>query len=591
MLKNDVKILKRVFKIEADLILKNGMYLDVYGRKFVKGDIAIKDGKIIKVGEDLDIIAKEEKDIEGKFVTPGFIDGHIHLESSVISPEDFAKIASIHGTTAIVTDPHEIANVCGVDGIKYMLQKTKNLPISVYFMVSSCVPASPFDESAYTIDSIDTAKCFDLDEERILGLAEMMNFPGVIFRDSEVMAKIEEAKRRGKRIDGHAPGLSGEDLEKYISAGIESDHECSTINEAMEKIDVARKLGQEFYIMIRQGTAARNLKALVKLLDMPEYMDNVMLCCDDKHPDRLKEKGHIDHTIRKAIGYGAKTENAYVAATYNAAKYFGLKDIGRIEEGATADITVIDDLENVKIDSVYKSGEKMTTEKLANWPKNKVDPELDNEVKNTINMREVTLDDIKCKGVPKQVIGLIPGQIITSDEGVEADYNLKDDIIKLVVIESHKGTMHTGIAYLKGMGLKKGAIRTTVAHDSHYMILAGTNDNDIVKAANELRKSQGGKIYVEDEEVKAKLELPIAGLMTEENPQKVVEKMNDLKQKANVNEKMDAYMNLSFLSLGVIGDIKLLPGGPFNVKEWRFITDEELEKKYKEQKGFEPFDD
>ncbi len=580
-----------MFKIEADLILKNGMYLDVYERKFVKGDIAIKDGKIIKIGEDLEVSAKEERDINGKFITPGFIDGHIHLESSVISPEDFAKIASIHGTTAIVTDPHEIANVCGVDGIKYMLQKTKNLPISVYFMVSSCVPATPFDESAYTIDSKDTAKCFDLDEERILGLAEMMNFPGVIFKDPEVLAKIEEAKKRGKRIDGHAPGLSGEDLVKYISAGIESDHECSTIEEAMEKIDVARKLGQEFYIMIRQGTAARNLKALLKLIDMPEYMDNVMLCSDDKHPDRLKEKGHIDHIIRKAIGYGAKIEDSYVAATYNAAKYFGLKDMGRIEEGARADIAVIDDLENVKLDSVYKSGEKMTTEKLANWPKNKVDPELDNKVKNTINMREVRLDDIECKGIPKQVIGLIPGQIITSDEGANIDYNLKEDIIKLVVIESHNGTMHTGIAYLKGMGLKKGAIGTTVAHDSHYMILAGTNDSDIVKAANELKISQGGKVFVKDGDVKAKLELPIAGLMTEENPQKVVEKLEDLKNKANVNEKMDAFMNLSFASLAVIGDVKLLPGGPFNVKEWRFITDEELVKKYREQKGIEPFDD
>ena len=452
-----------MFKIEADLILRNGMYLDVYERKFVKADIAIKDGKILAIGENLDASTKEEKDITGKYITPGFIDGHIHLESSIISPEDFAKIASIHGTTAVVTDPHEIANVCGVDGIKYMLQKTKNLPISVYFMVPSCVPASPFDESAYTIDSKDTAKCFDLDDERILGLAEMMNYPGVIFMDPEVIAKIEEAKKRGKRVDGHAPGLSGEDLVKYIKAGIESDHECSTIEEAMEKIDTAKKLGQEFYIMIRQGTAARNLKALVKLINMPEYKENVMLCSDDKHPDRLKEKGHIDHIIRKAIGYGASVEDAYVAATYKAAKYFGLDKMGRIEEGCLADIVVIDDLENVKIDSVYKLGEKMTTDRIANWPKNTVDDELENKVRNTINMREVTLDDIECKRKPKQVIGLIPGQIITSDEGVATDYDLRNDIIKLVVIESHNGTMHMGIAYLKGMELRKGAIGTTVA--------------------------------------------------------------------------------------------------------------------------------
>ena len=578
-----------MFIIEADLVLKGGKYLDVYKREFVSGDIAIKDGRIIGINGDFS--GREERDITGKFITPGFIDGHIHLESSVISPEDFAKIASIHGTTAVVTDPHEIANVCGVDGIKYMLQKTKNLPISVYFMVSSCVPATPFDESAYTIDSKDTAKCFELDNERILGLAEMMNYPGVIFGDEEVLAKINEAKKRGKRVDGHAPGLTGKDLEKYITAGIESDHECSTVEEAIEKIETAKKLGQEFYIMIRQGTAARNLKALVKLLNMPEYKENVMLCTDDKHPDRLKEKGHIDHIIRKAISYGARPEDAYVAATFSAANYFGLDEMGRIEEGSLADLAVIDDIENVKIDSVYKYGEKMTTDKLANWPKNKVDDELENKVKNTINMREVTLDDIKCKGIPKQVIGLIPGQIITTDEGAEKDYNLNKDIIKLVVIESHKGTMHTGIAYLKGMELKKGAIGTTVAHDSHYMILAGTNDEDIVKAANELKKSQGGKIYIENGEVKAKLELPIAGLMTEENPKKVVEKMNILKEKANVNEGMDAYMNLSFLSLAVIGDVKLLPGGPFNVKEWRFITQDELDKKYKGRHEMSQSDD
>ena len=568
-----------MLKIEADLVLKNGFYLDVEKREFVKGDIAIKDGKVIGINEG--IKGKEERDITGKYVTPGFIDGHIHLESSVISPEDFAKIASIHGTTAVVTDPHEIANVCGVDGIKYMLQKTKNLPISVYFMVPSCVPATPFDESAYTIDSKETAKCFDLDKERILGLAEMMNFPGVIFGDPEVIAKIEEAKKRGKRIDGHSPGLSGKDLEKYISAGIESDHECSTLEEAMEKIDIAKKLGQNFIVMIRQGTAARNLKALYKLLNMPEYKNNVILCTDDKHPERLKEKGQIDYIIRKAIEYGVKPEDVYIAATYGAANYFGLDNMGRIEEGAIADLAVLDDIEKVGIDSVYKAGEKMTTERLAKWPKNHVDEQLDNKVRNTINMRELTLDDIKSNKKPKQVIGLVPGQIITQDEGVANNYDLENDIIKLVVIESHKGTNHIGTAYLKGLGLKKGAVATTVAHDSHYMVLTGTNDEDIVKAANELRNSQGGKIYVEDGEVKAKLDLPIAGLMTDENPQKVIDKMNDLKDKANVNERMDAFMNLSFTSLAVIGDVRLLPGGAFDVKKWGFITQEEVQQKEK----------
>lgn len=566
---------------KVDLVLRNAKYLDADKREFVEGDIAIKDGKIIGINGNFS--GKEEKDLTDKYITPGFIDGHIHLESSVISPEDFAKIASIHGTTAVVTDPHEIANVCGIDGIKYMLEKTKNLPISVYAMVSSCVPATEFDESFANLDSEATKKCFDLDPDRILGLAEMMNFPGVIFKNPEVLAKIEIAKKLGKRVDGHAPGLTGEDLKKYISAGIESDHECSTIEEAIEKINVAKELGQEFYIMIRQGTAAKNLEALAKLMNMPEYRDCCMFSTDDKHPEELKNEGHIDSIIRKAISLGVKPEDAYITATKNAAEYFGLENLGKIEVGRQADLAVLDDIKSVEINSVYKNGEEMTSERLKEWPKNEVEEGLEERVRNSINMREVTVEDISCKGQAKQVIGLVPGEIITTDAGVAKDYDLENDIIKAVVIESHKGTMHMGTAYLKGMGLKKGAVGTTVAHDSHYMILAGTNDEDIAKAANEIAKMQGGKIYVENGEVKASLALPIAGLMTDENPNTVIKKMEALKENAQVKEGIDPYMNLSFVSLAVIGDVRLLPGGPFNVKEWRMITPEELEQKYVEQ--------
>ena len=568
---------------KVDLVLRNAKYLDADKREFVEGDISIKDGKIIGINGNFS--GKEEKDLTGKYITPGFIDGHIHLESSVISPEDFAKIASIHGTTAVVTDPHEIANVCGIDGIKYMLEKTKNLPISVYAMVSSCVPATEFDESFANLDSEATKKCFDLDPDRILGLAEMMNFPGVIFKNPEVLAKIEIAKKLGKRVDGHAPGLTDEDLKKYISAGIESDHECSTIEEAIEKINVAKELGQEFYIMIRQGTAAKNLEALAKLMNMPEYRDCCMFSTDDKHPEELKNEGHIDSIIRKAISLGVKPEDAYITATKNAAEYFGLENLGKIEVGRQADLAILDDIKSVEINSVYKNGEEMTSERLKEWPKNEVEEGLEERVRNSINMREVTVEDISCKGQAKQVIGLVPGEIITTDAGVAKDYDLENDIIKAVVIESHKGTMHMGTAYLKGMGLKKGAVGRTVAHDSHYMILAGTNDEDIAKAANEIAKMQGGKIYVENGEVKASLALPIAGLMTDENPNTVIKKMEALKENAQVKEGIEPYMNLSFVSLAVIGDVRLLPGGPFNVKEWRMITPEELEQKYVEQEG------
>lgn len=565
----------------VDLVLRNAKYLDADKREFVEGDIAIKDGKI--VGINGNFFGKEEKDLTGKYITPGFIDGHIHLESSIISPEDFAKIASIHGTSAVIADPHEIANVCGIDGIKYMLQKTKNLPISVYFMIPSCVPATEFDESFANLDSEATKKCFDLDPDRILGLAEMMNFPGVILNNPEVLAKIKTAKKLGKRVDGHAPGLTGEDLKKYISAGIESDHECSRIEEAIERLNVAKELNQEFYIMIRQGTGAKNLKALVELINMPEYRDWCMFVTDDKHPEELRNEGHIDSIIRKAISLGVKPEDAYITATKGAAEYFRLEHLGKIEVGKQADLAVLDDIRSVKINSVYKNGEKMTTERIKNWPKNAVEEGLEERVRNTINMREVTAEDISCKGQAKQVIGLVPEEIITTDVGLANDYNLEDDIIKAVVIEPHKGTMHMGIAYLKGMGLKKGTVGTTVAHDSHYMILAGTNDEDIIKVANEIAKMQGGKIYVENGEVKASLALPIAGIMTDEAPNTVIKKMEALKENAQVKEGIDPYMNLSFVSLAVIGDVRLLPGGPFNVKKWRMITPEELEQKYVEQ--------
>ena len=566
---------------KVDLVLRNAKYLDADKREFVEGDIAIKDGKIVGINGNFS--GKEEKDLTGKYITPGFIDGHIHLESSIISQEDFAKIASIHGTSAVIADPHEIANVCGIDGIKYMLQKTKNLPISVYFMIPSCVPATEFDESFANLDSEATKKCFDLDPDRILGLAEMMNFPGVILNNPEVLAKIKTAKKLGKRVDGHAPGLTGEDLKKYISAGIESDHECSRIEEAIERLNVAKELNQEFYIMIRQGTGAKNLKALVELINMPEYRDWCMFVTDDKHPEELRNEGHIDSIIRKAISLGVKPEDAYITATKGAAEYFRLEHLGKIEVGKQADLAVLDDIRSVKINSVYKNGEKMTTERIKNWPKNKVDEWLEKRVRNTINMREVTAEDISCKGQAKQVIGLVPEEIITTDVGVANDYNLEDDIIKAVVIEPHKGTMHIGTAYLKGMGLKKGTVGTTVAHDSHYMILAGTNDEDIIKVANEIAKMQGGKIYVENGEVKASLALPIAGIMTDEAPNTVIKKMEALKENAQVKEGIDPYMNLSFVSLAVIGDVRLLPGGPFNVKKWRMITPEELEQKYVEQ--------
>ena len=555
-----------------DLVLKNINYLDIKSHSFIKADIAIKDGYIKEVSQHL--AGTIEKNCTNKYLVPGFIDSHIHLESSIINPVDFAKMVSLHGTTAVVTDPHEIANVCGSNGIKWMIEKTKNLPIDVYVMISSCVPATPFDESAYSLDSKQVEECFDLDKQRILGLAEMMNYPGVINNDEEVLKKIKITKDKNLRVDGHAPGLTGHDFEKYLLAGIESDHECRTLKEATDKLDIALKHNQDFYIMIREGTAAKNLEALYELINIDKYKEWATFATDDKHPEEIHEDGHIDHIIRKAIKLGVNPIDAYITASYNAAKYFRLEELGSIEPNKKANLVVLSNLEECTIETVYKEGIELTKERISNWNINHVHSSLEEKVRKCINMKPVTKEDFDCKGIPKKVIGLVPKELITTDEGFATDYQLDKDIIKIVVIEPHNGTMHTGICYLKGLGLTSGAIGTTVAHDSHYCIIAGTNDEDIALVANEIRKMNGGKIVVRAGKVLESLPLPIANLMTDEHPMQVIEKMKRMKEFANItNKEVDPFMNLSFVSLAVIGSLRLLPGGVFDVNNWHFVKE------------------
>lgn len=555
-----------------DLVLKNINYLDIKSHSFIKGDIAIKDGYIKEVSNNL--TGTIEKDCTNKYLVPGFIDSHIHLESSIINPVDFAKMVSLHGTTAVITDPHEITNVCGASGVKWIIEKTKNLPIDVYVMIPSCVPATPFDESAYTLDSKQVEECFALDKQRILGLAEMMNYPGVINNDEEVLKKIKITKDKNLRVDGHAPGLNGKDFEKYLLAGIESDHECRTLKEATDKLDIAIKHNKDFYIMIREGTAAKNLEALHELINIDKYKDWATFATDDKHPEEIHEDGHIDHIIRKAIKLGVNPIDAYITASYNAAKYFRLEELGSIEPNKKANLVILSNIEECTIETVYKDGIELTKERISNWNPNHVPNSLEEKVRNCINMKPVTKEDFYCKGIPKKVIGLVSKELITTDEGFVTDYQLDKDIIKIVVIEPHKGTMHTGICYLKGLGLTSGAIGTTVAHDSHYCIIAGTNDEDITLVANEIRKMNGGKIVVRDGKVLESLSLPIANLMTTEHPMQVIEKMKRMKEFANItNKDVDPFMNLSFVSLAVIGSLRLLPGGVFDVNNWHFVKE------------------
>ena len=554
--------------MNSEMVLKNVKYLDVCKKTFVDGDIVIKDGKIFSINQEYD--SQNVIDCTGKYLVPGFIDGHIHLESSIISPDNFAKMVIKHGTTAVVTDPHEIANVCGIDGIKWMLEKTKNAPMDVFFNVPSCVPATPFDESAFELKSEDVRECFDLSEDRILGLAEVMNYPGVIYDDEEIYNKIKIAKEKGKVVDGHAPGVVGEGFKKYVNAGIMSDHECTKFEEAREKLEIAKASNKEFYIMVREGTAEKNLEALYKLFNTDEYKDYLMFVTDDKHPEELKLNGHIDYIINKAIGLGVDVVDAYVASSYNAAKYFGLKDRGSIEVGKKADLVVLDDINECEINFVIKNGKRVSDEEINNIAEESIDEELDRKVRNSINMDYIDESKVKKSG-KLPVIKLVEGEIITQFSGYASDYDLEKDIIKVVVIESHKNTNHIGVAYLNGMGLKEGAIGTTVAHDSHYMIVAGTNDKDIVCAVNELVKLKGGKVVVKNENIISELALPIANLMTDIEPNEVIDKVNELKNSVEVNDGIDPFMNLSFISLAVIDEIILLPGGAFSVKDWGFI--------------------
>lgn len=547
-------------RIKADTVLKNVNYLNVFTNEFVTADVAITSGYIAGIG---DYSGENELDCTDKFLVPGFIDSHIHLESSIVSPKSFAKAVSAHGTTAVVTDPHEITNVLGTDGIDYMLKSTENLPIDVFFVVPSCVPASPFDENGAVINHFDTEKC--MDNPRILGIAEMMNFPATIGADSEIIKMILSAENRGKVTDGHAPTLSGKSLNAYVAAGIMSDHECTNLEEALEKLS----LGQ--YIMIRQGTAGRNLDALAPLLTGDTYT-RCLFATDDKHPGELIRNGHIDYIIKKAISSGVKPEIAYKVASFNAAQYFKLPQRGAIAPGYIADLVLLDDINSVSIAAVIKNGEKPQSNTAVSV--SDIDSALSEKVRHTMNTSKITEESLKIKKSSEKVIGLISGQIVTTDEGQAGGIDTENDILKVCVVERHKNTGHIGVCYIKGYGLKSGAVATSIAHDSHNIIAIGATDSDIVTAVNAIIDMGGGMVVVNNDCVIESLPLEIAGLMTDENIDCVSGKIDSLKQAAyslGVNQDIDPLMTLSFVSLPVIPHIKLTSLGVVDVDKFELL--------------------
>lgn len=544
---------------KAELVFKNVKYLNVFTNRFVTADVAITSGYVAGIG---DYNGENEIDCTGRYLVPGFIDSHIHLESSIVSPKTFSRVVSAHGTTAVVTDPHEITNVLGADGIEYMLKATKNLPIDVFFVIPSCVPASPFDENGAVINHLDTEKY--MDNPRVLGLAEMMNFPGTVGGDGEIIKMILSAENSGKVTDGHAPGLGGKSLNAYAAAGVMSDHECTTAEEALEKLS----LGQ--YIMIRQGTAGRNLEALVPLLNGDTYT-RCLFATDDKHPGELSENGHIDYIIKKAISSGVKPEIAYKVASFNAAQYFNLPQRGAIAPGYIADMVLLDDIQNVEISAVYKNG-KMP--ELTVKENSDVDSALNARVRRTMNTAKITEKSIGITKSSEKVIGLINGQIVTTDEGEAESIDIQNDILKVCVVERHKNTGHIGRCYIKDYGLKSGAVATSIAHDSHNIIAVGTNDSDIVTAVNTIIDMGGGMVVVNNGSVVESLPLEIAGLMTDADIDYVNGKIDSLKQAAyslGVNKNIDPFMTLSFVSLPVIPHIKLTTLGVVDVDKFELL--------------------
>ena len=539
---------------KADLVLKNAKYLNVFSNEFLCGDIAVANGLIAGVGK---YDGKTEIDVSGKLVLPGFIDAHIHLESSMVTPAEFAKAVVAHGTTTVITDPHEITNVMGIDGVEYMIQASQNLPIDVHFMMPSCVPATEIDESGAELDCKDID--LYLDNKKVLGLAEMMNYVGVINGDKNVLSKIVTSQAHHKKIDGHAPELSGNDLNAYIAAGVYSDHECSTFENALEKL----RKGQ--FIMIREGTAAHNLKALMPLLTQ-QYYSRCMFATDDKHPSDLLYGGHIDYIVKQALKNGADPIVALKTATHHAARYFLLNNKGAIASGYLADIVVVDNLEDFNVETVFKRGKLVFDGEVKDFSAPTVDEELAEKCFDTFHLNSVTPSSFKVDG-KLGLIGLVGGELLTRNLGTADKIDVENDILKIACIERHKGTNHIGVGYVKGYSLKSGAVATSVAHDSHNIITVGCNDDDIAVAVNAIKDSNGGIAVVENGKIKALLELPIAGLMSDEPLTTVNEKLENAKSSAyelGADKSIDPFMTLSFLSLPVIPSLRITTKGVFD---------------------------
>lgn len=547
----------------CELVLKNGTIVDVKNRKLIRGDLAVSDGKIIGIGT---FSGKQKVDCQGKYLCPGFIDAHVHIESSMAAPLEFAKAVMPHGTTTVIADPHELVNVKGNEAMEYILDATEDIPLSVYVMMPSSIPATPFETNGADFTAKDMEQWKD--HKRVLGLGEVMCYPAVLSGDPEILAKLRLC--RGMIIDGHAPGLTGEDLKAYVEAGVMTEHECTSYEEAREKCHAGMK------ILVREGSAARNVENIIPgLLKEPQDMKHYMFCTDDKHLDTIENEGHISYNVRRSIQLGMDPLDAVAMATEHAASAYGLNQIGTLETGKDADIVVLGSLEEVSVEQVYRKGRLVNDAMF-----DRQAAPIAESMLHTVVLSGVSKDKIQVPARGKvPVIGMVSGQIVTKflrEEvpSCEGWFVPNREYSKLCVFERHRGTGNAKAAPLKGYGITGGAIATSVAHDSHNIIAAGDNDDDILTAVQMMEKMQGGYVLVSGGEVKGTLPLPVAGLLSLGSSQEIQENIDDMLKKAwdmGISREIDPFITLSFMALPVIPELRLTDLGLVDVTHFKQI--------------------
>jgi adenine deaminase len=551
----------------ADLVLRGGSVLSVFTGELLDADVAISGEHVAGVGRGYE--GREEADVAGLILLPGFIDGHMHLESTKLTVDEFARGALPWGTTTVVLDPHEIANVFGLDGVRAILRSADEVPLDYYVMVSSCVPASEFESSAATVTAEDIAR-FLSEEPNAIGLAEMMDFVSVVRGTEDAVAKIHAAG--GRHIDGHAPGLSGKALNAYLAAGVRSDHEATTVEEALEK----RRLGM--WIMIREGSAARNLEALVPLV-LEHGPGNCLLCTDDLEPDHLLEKGHVNDVMRRAVELGCPAVDAVVMGTLNAARYHRLYEHGAIAPGYVADVVAVPDLVSFRPIRVWKRGRLVAREGTAIGVPQVRPPDW---MRGSVHVPELGAEAFAIPGNGRvRVIGVEPGQIVT--KALEDEPALRDgfavadpgrDLAKMAVIERHKGTGRIGLGFVRGFGLRRGALASTHAHDAHNVVVVGVDDGDLAAAANRLREIGGGQVAVADGEVLAEVPCPIGGLLSDLPVEEVaasVGRMEEVAREGLGATLPSPFMAMSFMALSVVPELKLTDRGLVDVNRFELV--------------------